>query len=69
MELAEEKNVLEQVHADVDAVAGLVKENKKLAGNQQHMALDYSQQQLQGSLTRRQQCASGGYVQGAIGAR
>lgn len=33
MELADEKAVLEQVHADVDAVAGLVKENKKLAGN------------------------------------
>lgn len=32
VELAEEKAVLEQVHADVDAVAGLVKENKKLAG-------------------------------------
>jgi F-type H+-transporting ATPase subunit delta len=31
VELAEEKAVLEQVHADVDAVAGLVKENKKLA--------------------------------------
>lgn len=32
MELAEEKAVLEQVHADVDAVAGLIKENKKLSG-------------------------------------
>eukprot|EP00878_Enallax_costatus_P035359 GHUV01039393.1.p1 GENE.GHUV01039393.1~~GHUV01039393.1.p1 ORF type:complete len:219 (-),score=80.66 GHUV01039393.1:199-855(-) len=31
VELADEKAVLEQVHADVDAVAGLVKENKKLA--------------------------------------
>lgn len=32
MELADEKAVLEQVHADVDAVAGLIKENKKLSG-------------------------------------
>jgi F-type H+-transporting ATPase subunit delta len=31
VELAEEKAVLEQVHADVDAVAGLIKENKKLS--------------------------------------
>eukprot|EP00879_Flechtneria_rotunda_P012863 GHRR01013432.1.p1 GENE.GHRR01013432.1~~GHRR01013432.1.p1 ORF type:complete len:255 (-),score=72.91 GHRR01013432.1:773-1432(-) len=30
VELAEEKNTLEQVHADVDAIAGLIKENKKL---------------------------------------
>lgn len=30
VELAEEKGSLEQVHADVDAVAGLVKENVKL---------------------------------------
>jgi F-type H+-transporting ATPase subunit delta len=30
VELAEEKGALEQVHADVDAVAGLVKENAKL---------------------------------------
>jgi F-type H+-transporting ATPase subunit delta len=31
VELAEEKNVLEPVHADVDAVASLIKENKKLS--------------------------------------
>ncbi|KIY92405.1 F-type H+-transporting ATPase subunit delta [Monoraphidium neglectum] len=30
VELAEEKGKLEQVHADVDAVASLIKENKKL---------------------------------------
>ncbi|KAF8073221.1 hypothetical protein HT031_000882 [Scenedesmus sp. PABB004] len=31
VELAEEKNTLEAVHADVDAVAGLIKENTKLS--------------------------------------
>jgi F-type H+-transporting ATPase subunit delta len=31
VELADEKTVLEQVHSDVDALAALVKENKKFA--------------------------------------
>jgi F-type H+-transporting ATPase subunit delta len=31
VELADEKNTLEQVHSDVDAIAALVKENKKFA--------------------------------------
>lgn len=31
MELADEKNTLEQVHSDVDAIGALVKENKKFA--------------------------------------
>lgn len=31
MELADEKGKLEQVHADVDAIAALVQGNKKLA--------------------------------------